>query len=326
MASEPNNILVLGGTGFVGSVLCEKLVRRGGGSGRIAVPSRRVACAKHLQLLPTVELIDADVHDDAQLARLVAGCDAVVNLVAILHGTQADFDHAHVSLAGKIARACKAAGVPRVVHVSALGAGAGAASMYQRSKAQGEAALAVGELELAILRPSVVFGEGDQFLNLFAKLQAVFPVMPLAGANTRFQPVWVEDVAQALIELVRRQAAGAFATGAASVFEACGPDVYTLRELVQLAGTLSGHRRPVMPLPAALGRLQAQMMEWLPGKTLMSRDNLDSMAVDNVASPGHAGLRELGIRASSLATIAPTYLRPAIDDVGSARRRSAGRF
>ena len=316
-------ILVLGGTGFIGRHFCAKAAQL---ECRLTLVTRHAESAKAVQMLPWVDVLEADVHDEASLTALAPGHDCVVNLVAILHGMQADFDHAHVSLAGKIARACKAAGVPRVVHVSALGAGAAAASMYQRSKAQGEAALAAGGLELAILRPSVVFGEGDQFLNLFAKLQAVFPVMPLAGANTRFQPVWVEDVAQALIELVRRQAVGAFATGAASVFEACGPEVYTLRELVQLAGTLSGHRRPVMPLPAALGRLQAQMMEWLPGKTLMSRDNLDSMAVDNVASPGHAGLRELGIRPSSLATIAPTYLRPAIDDVGSARRRSVGRF
>lgn len=316
-------ILVLGGTGFIGRHFCAKAAQL---ECRLTLVTRQAESAKVVQILPWVDVLEADVHDETRLTALARGHDCVVNLVAILHGTQADFDHAHVSLAGKIARACKAAGVSRVVHVSALGAGAGAASMYQRSKAQGEAALAAGGLGLAILRPSVVFGDGDQFLNLFAKLQAVFPFMPLAGANTRFQPVWVEDVAQALVELARRQAAGTFANAATTAFEACGPDVYTLRELVQLAGALSGHRRPVMPLPAALGRLQAQMMEWLPGKTLMSRDNLDSMAVDNVASPGHAGLPELGIRASSLATIAPTYLRPVIEDMGSARRRSVGRF
>ena len=316
-------ILVLGGSGFIGRHFCAKAVQLGC---RITLLTRRAESAKAVQVLPWVDVLEGDVHDEARLTALAHGHDCVVNLVAILHGTQADFDHAHVDLPRKIARACRTAGVSRIVHVSAVGATADAPSMYQRSKAQGEAMLAASDMDVAVLRPSVVFGDGDQFLNLFAKLQAVFPVMPLAGANTRFQPVWVEDVAQALVELVQRQMAGTLAHAAATVFEACGPDVYTLSELVQLAGRLSGHPRPVMPLPAALGRLQAQIMEWLPGKTLMSRDNLASMAVDNVASPGQAGLLELGIRASSLATIAPTYLRPAIDDVVSARRRSAGRF
>ena len=302
MASEPNNILVLGGTGFVGSVLCEKLVRRGGGSGRIAVPSRRVACAKHLQLLPTVELIDADVHDDAQLARLVAGCDAVVNLVAILHGSEADFRRVHVDLPRRLAQACVAAKVRRVVHVSALGADAAAPSKYLRSKAAGEAALKLPGLALTVLRPSVIFGANDKFLNLFARLQTLFPVMPLAGARARFQPVWVDDVAEAIVRSL-----GSPATIGQTI-ECAGPQTYTLAELVRLAGRWSGHERPVLPLPAALGRLQALVMEWLPGEPLMSRDNIDSMKVDNVASGRLPGLESLGIAAATLESIAPAWL------------------
>ena len=302
MASEPNNILVLGGTGFVGSVLCEKLVRRGGGSGRIAMPSRRVARAKHLQLLPTVELIDADVHDDAQLARLVAGCDAVVNLVAILHGSEADFRRVHVDLPRRLARACVAAKVRRVVHISALGADAAAPSKYLRSKAAGEAALKLPGLALTVLRPSVIFGANDKFLNLFARLQTLFPVMPLAGARARFQPVWVDDVAEAIVRSL-----GSPATIGQTI-ECAGPQTYTLAELVRLAGRWSGHERPVLPLPAALGRLQALVMEWLPGEPLMSRDNIDSMKVDNVASGRLPGLESLGIAAAALESIAPAWL------------------
>lgn len=318
-----NRILVLGGTGFIGRHFCAKAWQTGC---RLTVLTRRAESAKAIQTLPWVDVLEADVHDEASLTALAQGHGCAVNLVAILHGAQADFDHVHVALTEKLVRACRAAQVPRIVHVSAVGADAKAPSMYQRSKAQAEAVLAASGLDVAILRPSVVFGEGDQFLNLFATLQAIFPIMPLAGASTRFQPVWVEDVAQALVELVRRQAGGTLGGARPAVFEACGPGIVTLRELVQLAGVLCGHRRPIVPLPAALGRLQALVMEYLPGKTLMSRDNVDSLAVDNVASPGMAGLRELGIHASSLAAIAPTYLGRTHDNAAIAQRRSSGRL
>ena len=199
-------ILVLGGSGFVGRHFCEKAGQLNAAfNTRLTVPSRRVASAKHIQPLPWVDLVEADVHDGASLMRLVAGHDAVVNLVAILHGTEAAFNHVHVELIQKLVRACQATGVRRIVHVSALGAAANAPSLYQRSKAAGEAVLTGSGLDVTILRPSVVFGADDQLLNLFAKLQSVFPVMPLAGADTRFQPVWVEDVAQALVNILLRK-------------------------------------------------------------------------------------------------------------------------
>ena len=299
------NILVLGGTGFVGRSVCARLVERSGGaSGSIVVPSRRMARAKHIQLLPTVQVIEADVHDEAGLARLVAGRDAVVNLVAVLHGNQAAFQRVHVDLPAKLARVCLAANVKRVVHVSALGVSDRAPSNYLRSKAAGELVLKSARLDLSILRPSVIFGEHDRFLNLFATLQAVLPVLPLAGAHAQFQPVWVEDVASAILRCLDNTAS------IGQTYECAGPRVYTLKELVELAGRLSGHARPVVALPDGLARLQAAAMELLPGEPLMSRDNIASMRVPNVASAQWPGLAALGITPAALESIAPTYLSP----------------
>jgi len=299
----PRNILVLGGTGFVGRHVCEKLQRQGW---RITVPTRRAINAVAVQHLPRLTVIEADVHDEAQLARLVAGHDAVVNLVAILHGSEAAFERTHVALPAKLARACAATGVRRLVHVSALGVGLDSPSRYQRSKARGEELLRQAGLDLTILRPSVIFGAGDRFLNLFARLQAVFPVMPLAGAGARFQPVWVEDVASAVAACLHDQGLPMSTVG--QTFECTGPDVLTLGELVRLAGRYGSRERPILPLPMALGRLQAFMMELAPGEPLMSRDNLAAMSVDNVASGQWPGLSSLGISPASVFAVAPGYL------------------
>ncbi len=297
------NILVLGGTGFVGRAVCEKLVERNGGAGgRIIVPTRRIQHGQRVRSLPTLDLVEASVHDDAQLARLVAQSDAVINLVAILHGSRADFGRVHVELPHRLVQACQAAGVRRVVHVSALGVSLDGPSNYLRSKAEGEAVLMGSGLDVTLLRPSVIFGTEDRFLNLFAKLQAVAPVMPLAGSDARFQPVWVEDVASAVVRcLDRPETIG-------KIYECAGPTPYTLSELVRLAGRWSGHERPQIPLPAFAGRLQALAMECLPGEPLMSRDNVDSMRVPNVASGRLPGLAELGIQAAALEAVAPGYL------------------
>ena len=293
--NSPSRILVLGGTGFVGSSVCEKLVERSNGAGgRILVPSRRPHRAQHLRTLPTVELVAADVNDAATLERLVSGCDAVINLVAILHGSQAEFERAHVALPHKLVAVCKARGVRRVVHVSALGVSANAPSRYLRSKAAGEAVLAASGLDVTVLRPSVIFGEHDKFINLFALMQTVAPFVPLAGATARFQPVWVDDVAAAIVAALDQ------GDSIGQTIECGGPTVYALADLVRFAGRATGHPRPVIALPDAIARLQAGLMEMLPGTPLMSRDNVDSMQVPNVLGGTLPGLGALGIEPRSL--------------------------
>lgn len=303
-------VLLLGGTGFVGRHVCEHLVRQGCD---LTVLTRRAEHAQAVQHLPGLTVLEGDAHDEATLRRLLPGHDAVVHLVAILQGRDSDFERVHVELPRKLARACLTTGVRRVVHVSALGADPATASIapsrYLRSKSQGEAVLQQAAqskdgagLQLTVLRPSVIFGAGDRFLNLFAALQRVFPLVPLAGADARFQPVWVVNVAEA----VARCLFDARTVG--QTCELCGPSVYSLRELVQLAGSAAGVPRPVIALPTPLGRLQALLMECAPGEPLMSRDNLDSMKVPNVATGRLPGLDALGITPASPTAIAPTYL------------------
>lgn len=299
----PRHIVLLGGTGFVGRTLCADLVSHlGAGGARLVVPTRRLAHGRAVQCLPGVELVPTNVHDDAQLARVLAGAEAVVNLVAILQGSPAAFERAHVALPRRLAAACRAAGVARLVHVSALGVAPDAPSRYLRSKAAGEQVLRDSGLPLTVLRPSVIFGAEDRLLNLFAQLQAVAPFVPLAGAESVFQPVWVRDVGQAIVRVLQRPET------AGQIYECAGPQTMTLAELVQLAGRLSGHPRPILPLPGALARIQALLMEWLPGEPLMSRDNLDSMKVPNVATGTLPGLTALGIEPASIHAVAPEYL------------------
>jgi NADH dehydrogenase len=304
------SILILGGSGFIGSHLIAKLAATDPEC-CVTVPTHRLAHAEHLLELPVVEdVIEANVHDDAVLARLVQGKDAVINLVGILHGRPGapgtpygpEFARAHVELPKRVVAACAAHGVHRYLHMSALGADRNAPSMYQRSKADGEAAaFSNPEVMTTAFRPSVVFGDHDHFLNLFASLQKLMPVMLLAGADAKFQPVYVEDVAQAFVTALHNDHT------IGKVYELAGPKVYTLRELVQLAGEYTGHRRPVIGMPDALARMQAFFLEHLPGGPLMSRDNLDSMKVDNVAHSSMA--EELGIEPTALEAVAPYYLQ-----------------
>lgn len=294
------SVLILGGSGYVGRALCEQLTRQLGADVRITVPTRRLAHGKSVQSLPGVTVVQADVFED--LPRLVPGHDAVVNLIAILQGNEAAFERVHVELPRRIAAALTGAGVPRLVHVSALGVSEQAPSRYLRSKAAGEAVLKAAGLALTLVRPSLIFGEGDSSVNLFARLQGLFPLMPLAGASAQLQPVWVQDVARALTEvLLRREAIG-------QTYEIAGPRVLTLGELVRLAGQVAGHPRPVLPLPGPLATLQALAMECLPGEPLLSRDNLGSLSVPNVASGRLPGLAELGLTPASLEAVLPTYL------------------
>jgi len=295
------NILILGGSGFIGRHVCEALERAGM---HATVPTRRLP-ARSVQMLPRVSVVQANVHDASQLSALVRGHDAVVNLVAILHGTAQSFDHVHVQLPRLLAQACADQGVRRLVHMSALGVDVNGPSLYLRSKAQGDAVLqemaARHGLALTLLQPSVVFGADDRFINVFAQLQALAPVVPLASAHATFQPVWVQDVAQALAHALVSPASHG------QRYELVGPEVFSLAQLVQHAGQWAGHPRPIWPLPPALAQAQAWLMEHLPGPTLMSRDNLASMQVNNVASGTCPGLSELGVsQAAHLRSVFPT--------------------
>ena len=296
----PARILVLGGTGFVGQALCARLAGLGVD---ITVPSRQPQRARELSLLPNVRLVRAQISEPAQLAALVCGHDAVINLVAILHGSAQQFTEVHERAVHRLAQACASAGVRRVVHVSALGVGSQAPSQYLRSKAAGEAVWRASQADWTILRPSVIFGQGDRFLNLFATALALAPVFPLAGADARFQPVWLGDVVEAIVRSLQD------ASSVHRIYECAGPTVYTLRELVHASGVWSGHPRPIVALPPALAQIQAWVLEHLPGEPLMSRDNLASMRAPNVASGTLPSLSDLGIVPAALEAIAPAYLR-----------------
>lgn len=305
MAYETKNILLIGGSGFLGSHAARLLA---GPGCSVTVPTRRRERAKHLIVLPTVDVVETDVHDENRLAELVAGMDAVINMVGILHSRHGlpygpDFARAHVELPRKIAAACRAAGVRRLLHVSALNADSRGPSQYLRSKGDGEAALrAAGDaLDLTLFRPSVIYGPGDSFLNLFAALQRRAPLIPLGRANARFQPVYVDDVARAIADsLERRESYG-------QAYCCCGPQVYTLAELVRYVGRIIGKPRPIVPLPEMLARLQAGLLELLPTPP-MSVDNLDSMDVDSVCSGGDP--LPFGRTPTALEAVAPAYLAP----------------
>lgn len=294
------SVVVLGGSGFVGSHVVARLSALGR---RVIVPTRRRESAKPLILLPTVDVVEADVHDAAVLERLVRGAGAVVNLVGILDPVGREtFERVHVELARKLVAACTAAGVPRLLHMSALGAAAEAPSRYQRSKAEAEAIVTASSAAWTVFRPSVIFGPGDRFLNTFARLSATLPVIALAGAGSRFQPIHVGDVAHCFAQALTAD----LTVGAR--YDLCGPRAYTLRDLVSYAGAVTGNERPIVALGPALSRLQATVLEYLPGR-LMSRDNLRSMQVDNVCACAFPAV--FGIEPAALEAIAPLYLAPA---------------
>jgi uncharacterized protein YbjT (DUF2867 family) len=292
-----SKILLIGGSGFIGKQLAAKLATAGH---EVTLPSRhRENKRADLVLLPSLNLVSADINDDAALTQLITGQDVVINLVGILQGNEARFKKAHVTLTERIIAACTAQNVNRYLHMSALGADIHGPSMYQRSKGEAEARVKASRLDWTIYRPSVVFGKEDQFLNLFAALLKIAPFVPLAGADTRFQPVWVQDVAQAFAVGVEDKAL------IGKTLSLVGPKIYTLKELVAYTAQTIGVCRPIISLPNALARVQASVMSLLPNPPL-SHDNLDSLQVDNIDTAGFAP--ELGWQPTALEAIAPAYL------------------
>lgn len=286
------NVCILGGGGFVGQHLVALLAARGL---NVRVPARRRDAVKDLLVLPTVEIVETDIHDPASLNALFSGMDAVINLVGLLHesnagkndGPQArrgSFRHAHVELPRKVVQACADAGVHRLLHMSALGADVNSRSAYQRSKAAGEALVMQADIDITVFRPSVIFGPGDSFLALFADLLKLAPVVPLAGANARFQPVFVGDVARAFADaLDRPETCG-------QRYNLCGPTIYSLAELVRLTASSLGMNRVVAPLGENASYWFARLMELKPGKKIMTRDNHYAMLTDNVCPDGFPAL------------------------------------
>jgi NADH dehydrogenase len=303
-------ILAIGGAGFIGRQVVGRLVAQGH---VVHVPTRQFQHGRELLVHPTVTVMQADIHDDATLERLVAGCDIVMNFVGILHSREGqpygvDFDRAHVQLPRRIAQACRTHQVKRFIHLSALGADLQGPSGYLRSKSAGEQAVrniyaTQGVGDFTIFRPSVVFGPEDKFMNMFAQLARFLFLLPIAGASAKMQPVYVGDVASAVMNVLTLPAA------ANQTYDLAGPRTYSLGELVKLAALWSGHPRVVVELPMSLGRLQARVFECMPGEPLLSRDNLLSLSVDNVGTEPMSA--DLNLVATPLESVAPIYLKPA---------------
>ncbi len=296
-----HKIVILGGTGFVGRCLTARLCALGH---EVWIVTRRRERHRDLLVLPTVQLIEGDVHNPVLLRREFEGKDTVINLVGILNEAGHDgrgFERAHAELPAKVVTACRESGVRRLLHMSALKVSESAPSHYLRSKARGEArVLAATDLQVTSFRPSVIFGARDNFTRRFAALLRFTPlVFPLACPNARFRPVFVEDVAQAFINaLDQHQSFG-------QVYELCGPQVYTLRELVQTIADLSGVKTRIVGLSAGVSRLQAQLLEYFPGKPF-SLDNYRSLQIDSVCDQGFPSI--LGIVPARFDEIVPTYL------------------
>jgi NADH dehydrogenase len=315
---RPQSICILGGTGFVGGHLAARLIRAGHA---VRILTRNRDRHRQLTVLPGLELQQCEIYDANALAERFRGCDAVINLVGILNESGrsgAGFRRAHVELTRTAVAACHTARISRFLQMSALGASLEGPSHYLRSKAEAERFLRTeSALHWTIFQPSVICGAGDSFMNRFAGLLRVLPLLPLARADARFSPVCVDDVVDAFYHaLADDKTIG-------ETYQLCGPEVYTLRELVLFARDTLGLRRPVFGLPDFLGWLQALVLEFIPGKPL-STDNFRSLTVDNVCT--NNGFARLGIVPGSLRAAVPLYLG---ESRRSARydslRRAAGR-
>ena len=296
-------IAVLGGTGFIGKHLVCELARRGNA---VRVLSRRRERQRDLLVIPGLEIVDADVYSAASLSTALRGCDVAINLVGILNTRERQshcFEGAHVRIPENIVEAARFNRMTRILHMSALNASPQAPSEYLRSKAAGEDRmheLAGNDLNITSFRPSVVFGPGDSFFNLFAQLLRLSPfIFPLACSQSRFAPVSVGNVVSAFADSVENNASYA------QRYDLCGPTTYTLEELVRYTASQIGVQPKILPLSDGLAKLQASILEKLPGQ-LFTLDNFQSMQIDCTCE--HSGLADLNIDPQSLESIVPTYL------------------
>ncbi len=293
---------VFGGSGFIGRQVVQRLARL---DYVVRVIGRDPEAARPLitqGLVGQVVPMALDVRQDSELARAVAGADVVVNLIGILaEGRAGDFRRLHGELPGRIGAAAARAGVRRVVQISAIGADAGAPSEYARTKAAGEVALRAAFPGAVILRPSIVFGPDDKFFNRFAGMARTLPFMPVVRGDTRFQPVYVGDVADAVLAAVARDDV------AGQTYELGGPRVVTFRALMAMILDMTGRRKRLVEMPDGLVRLQARIGEHLPGKPL-TRDQLAQLACDNVVAEGAKGLSALGVEPHAIEAVVPAYL------------------
>jgi len=314
------SIVILGGTGFVGTRLVARLIKEGH---RVTALSRDRELHKHLLVLPGLTLENCDVYDEAQLSENFRGKDVVINLVGILNERGfggGGFRRAHTELTQVVLQAARSAGVPRLLQLSALKASPDAPSFYLRSKGEAEKLIRASgtHLDWTIFQPSVIFGPGDSFLNRFAALLGAIPlVFPLARPNALLQPVLVDDVIEALLRCLRG------GSSSRQTYELGGPKVYTLREIVELVAKLTGRRRWVIGLPDFVGRLQGVVMNFVPGRPFSS-DNYRSLTVDSVCSED--GFARLGIKPQSMIASARQYLGALEDNARlSHDRATAGR-
>jgi uncharacterized protein YbjT (DUF2867 family) len=297
-------VTVFGGSGFLGRYVVRRLAAEGA---RVRVVCRRPQLAMHLKPMGEVGQITlerADLAGGAAIERLVAGSSHVVNLIGILFewGGQ-KFEVLQAEVPGRVARAAKAAGVERLVHVSAIGADAASGAAYARTKAAGEEGVREGFPEATILRPSVVFGPEDDFFNRFAQMAGISPFLPLIdGGTTRFQPVYVDDVAHAvMVALTEPGHQG-------RTYELGGPNVYSFKELLEYLLHELNRKRLLLPLPSGLARFQARFMEYLP-KPPLTRDQVELLKHDNVVAKDALTLADLGVEATPLEVVVPGYVQ-----------------
>ena len=297
-------ITVFGGSGFIGRHVIRRLAKRGA---RVRAAVRQPNLAGYLKVMGDVgqiEPVQANIRYESSIKQAILGADKVINLVGILHesGPQ-KFTRVQAEGASAIARAAKAAGVRKLVHVSAIGADAASASLYARSKAAGEAAVREHFPAATIIRPSVVFGPEDDFFNRFAMLARMLPALPLiGGGHTKMQPVYAGDVADAIVRALDDAATDG------KTYELGGPHIYTMKQIMEMVLEQTGRRRLLLPLPFFAARIQAALLQILP-RPLLTVDQVRLLETDNIVSQGALTLKDLGVtQPTSAEVVLPTYL------------------